>query len=621
MLMENFSIASLLNPQNRRLFKLNTFAAAGEDSFLLESFSGSEGLSRLYQFDLALLSDTANVKLKALIGRPATLEIELADGAVRHVNGYINRFSSQGSDGGYVRYAAVLSPWLWMLTCRFDSRIFQNKTVEDVVSEVFAGFGTLPKYEFRLSKALKQHSYITQYRESDFNFVQRLLENEGLFYYFEHTADSHVMIITDDSSTLLPLPEQPQIRFHSTSVTETADSITQWRAIRQLQSGKIAVRTFDYRQPRNFLPVTMQSLNDQGDVDKFEIYDFPGQYTHGTYEDGELMVRNRIEALELLGKTFYGDSNCRVMRPGFTFELIQHYEHDLGDAENRNFLLLSIEHRGSNNYMTGDQAGYFNKFVCVRKKIPYRPQLSTRKPSINGPQTAIVVGPPGEEIYTDELGRVKLQFHWDRNGEFNDQSSCWVRVAQSGASGGFGSIQIPRVGDEVVVVFLDGNPDRPLIMGSLYNSSNTPPWALPANKTQSGFLTRSMKGDGGTANFFRFEDKAGAEQIIMHAERNMDTEIELDETHDVGNNRSMTVGGTHTETVKKDTVVQVTEGSYTLQVDNQFIQVAAKQHIILQVGESSITLTPEGVEIKGKVIVTTSTDTTQITGAAVRIND
>ncbi|MBH3347165.1 type VI secretion system tip protein TssI/VgrG [Pseudomonas putida] len=614
-------LISLLSPQNRRLFKLNTFAQNSEEDLLLEHFSGSEGLSRLYQLDLALLSQRIDVKLKSLIGRLATVEIELADGNFRYINGYINRFSTQGSDGGYVRYSALLGPWLWMLTCRFDSRIFQDKTVQDVVSEVFAGFGSLAKYEFRLNKSLKPYSYITQYRESDFSFVQRLLENEGLFYYFEHTADAHVMIITDDSSTLLPLPEQPQIRFHSASVTETADSITQWHASRQLQSGKIAVRTFDYRQPRNFLPVTMQSLNEQGDVDKFEIYDFPGQYTHGTYEAGENLVRNRIEALELVGKTFYGDSNCRAMKPGYTFELTQHYVHDSGDAENRQFLLLSVEHRGSNNYMTGDQAGYHNKFVCVRRKIAFRPQLSTRKPLINGPQTAIVVGPPGEEIFTDELGRVKLQFHWDRLGAFNDQSSCWVRVAQSGASGGFGSIQIPRIGDEVVVVFLDGNPDRPLIMGSLYNSTNTPPWSLPANKTQSGFLTRSMKGDGGTANFFRFEDKAGAEQIIMHAERNMDTEIELDETHDVGNNRSITVGGTHTETVKKDTVVQVTEGSYTLQVDNQFIQVAAKQHIILQVGDSSITLTPEGIEIKGKVIVTTSTDTTQITGAAVRIND
>lgn len=472
-------VLSMLAPQNRRLFKLNILTQTANDEFLLEHFSGTEELSKLYEFDLALLSQQSDVKLKSLIGSQATVEIELSNGSFRHINGYVQRFSTQGSDGGYVRYAAVLGPWLWMLTCRFDTRIFQEKSVQAVVSEVFAGFGTLAKYEFRVSKPLKSHSYITQYRESDFNFVQRLLESEGLFYYFEHTADSHLMVITDDSSTLLPLPEQPQIRYHSASVTETADSITQWQSTRQLQSGQIAVRTFDYRQPRNFLPVTMQSLNQQGDVDRFEIYDFPGQYTHGSYEDGEAIVRNRIEALELMGKTFYGESNCRAMKPGYTFELTQHYLHDTGAAENRKFLLLSVEHRGSNNYMTGDQAGYVNRFVCVRKKIAYRPQLNTRKPLINGPQTAIVVGPPGEEIFTDELGRVKLQFHWDRQGQFNDQSSCWVRVAQSGASGGFGSIQIPRVGDEVVVVFLDGNPDRPLIMGSLYNSTNTPPWSLP----------------------------------------------------------------------------------------------------------------------------------------------
>ncbi|KPW84336.1 Rhs element Vgr protein, partial [Pseudomonas syringae pv. cerasicola] len=224
------------------------------------------------------------------------------------------------------------------------------------------------------------------------------------------------------------------------------------------------------------------------------------------------------------------------------------------------------------------------------------------KPGISGPQTAIVVGPPGEEIYTDEMGRVKVQFHWDRYGKFDDKSSCWVRVAQSGASGGFGSIQIPRVGDEVVVVFLDGNPDRPLVMGSLYNSQNTPPWSLPANKTQSGFLTRSAKGDGGTANFFRFEDKAGAEQVIVHAERNMDTEIELDEKHEVGNNRKVTVGGTNTEIIQKDTVTNVQQGSFTLKVDNQFIQVDAKQYILLKVGDSSISITPDGIQIKGKVI-------------------
>jgi type VI secretion system secreted protein VgrG len=616
----SMDLAALLSPQNRRLFKFKNLANP-EQQLLIESFKGREGLSQAYSFELLLVCEDSGVELKSMMGQLVTIEIELATGSPRYLAGYLTRFASIGSDGGMARYTATLNPWFSMLKNRFDTRIFQGNTVEEVVTQVFALCPAFSRHEFRLTKPQKRYTYITQYRETDFNFVQRLLEEEGMFYYFEHTAEGHTMIICDDSSTLVPLPEQPQIRFHTASVTETADSITQWSGNRQLQSGKIAVQTFDYRQPKNRLPVTMNSLNKQGDVENFEIYDFPGQYTHGTYDEGEALVRLRVEALELKGKSFSGASNCRAMKPGYTFELLQHYDHDQGSAEDRQFLLMGVESEGHNNYLNGHQASYYNTFTCVRKKIPFRPQLSTPRPTIPGPQTAIIVGPPGEEIFTDELGRVKIQFHWDRKGQHNDHSSCWVRVAQSGASGGFGSIQIPRVGDEVVVVFLDGNPDRPLVMGSLYNSQNTPPWSLPANKTQSGFLTRSTKGDGGTANFFRFEDKSGAEQIIMHAERNMDTEIEVDESHHVGANRTITVGGTHTETIKKDTVMNVQEGSLTIQVDNQFIQVNAKQHIILQVGDSSITLTPDGIEIKGNSISTVSTGTTQITGAQVRVND
>ncbi|MDF5893380.1 type VI secretion system tip protein VgrG [Pseudomonas syringae pv. syringae] len=594
-------LAAMLSPQNRRLFKFKNLANP-EQELLLESFRGTEGLSRAYQFDLLLVCQDSGVELKSMMGQHVVIEIELADGSPRYIAGYLTRFASGGSDGGMAKYTATLNPWFSMLKNRFDTRIFQGNTVEEVVTQVFAMCTAFSKHEFRLSKPLKRYTYITQYRESDFNFVQRLLEEEGMFYYFEHTAEGHTMIICDDSTTLVPLPEQPQIRFHSASVTETADSITDWNGDRRLQSGKMAVQTFDYRQPNNRLPVTMNSLNQQGDVENFEVYDFPGQYTHGTYDEGEALLRLRVEALELRGKSFRGASNCRAMKPGYTFELLQHYDHDQGSPEDRQFLLVLIDSEGHNNYLNGQQASYRNTFSCVRKKIVFRPQLTTNRSVISGPQTAIVVGPPGEEIFTDELGRVKIQFHWDRKGEHNDKSSCWVRVAQSGASGGFGSIQIPRVGDEVVVVFLDGNPDRPLVMGSLYNSQNTPPWSLPANKTQSGFLTRSAKGDGGTANFFRFEDKAGAEQVIMHAERNMDTEIELDEKHEVGNNRKVTVGGTNTEIIQKDTVTNVQQGSFTLKVDNQFIQVDAKQYILLKVGDSSISITPEGIQIKGKVI-------------------
>ena len=594
-------ISSFFTAQNRRLFKL-TMALKGGQELLLESFAGSEGLSPDFGFQLDLISDDASVKLKSAIGQSATIEIELATGGSRYINGHVLSFGNNGSDGGMSRYSAYVGSWLTMIEQRYDSQIFQDQTVEQVITKVFSRYEGLAKYEFRVGRTLKPYSYITQYRENDKHFVMRLLEQEGLFFYFEHAADSHTLIIMDDSTVLTPLPEQPQIRFHTASVTESSDSITEWTSAREFQAAKVSVQTFDYRQPGNRIPVTMNSLNQQGDAPSFEMYDYMGQYTHGNPSDGEVLVRHRIEALELKGKTFIGMSNCRALRLGHTFELTQHYEHDAGSADDRQFLIMGIEHHGNNNYTTGSQAGYGNKLYCVRKKIKFRPQMDSLKPAISGPQTAIIVGPPGEEIYTDEMGRVKVQFHWDRYGQFDDKSSCWVRVAQTGASGGFGSMQIPRVGDEVVVVFLDGNPDRPLIMGSLYNSQNTPPWSLPANKTQSGFLTRSMKGDGGTANFFRFEDKAGAEQVIVHAERNMDTEIELDEKHDVGNNRVVTVGGTQTEVIQKDTVMNVQQGSLTIKVDNQFIQVEALQHIVLKVGDSSITLTKDGITIQGKAI-------------------
>ncbi|WAC00431.1 type VI secretion system Vgr family protein [Pseudomonas putida] len=606
--------------QNKRLFTFDS-PLPPEQELQLLSFSGREAISELFSFQAELISQDARIELKKLIGKKVTVGIALADGSTRYLSAHVSDFVHTGADGGIANYSAELVPWLWILSRRRDSRIFQDKTTEQIVKEVFDYYLTLADHEFRLSQPLKPISYCTQYQESDLNFVLRMLEHEGLFFTFEHSQEGHRMIISDDSSILPQLERQPLIRYHSASVTETADSITAWSSARRMQPTRLALKSFDYKQPANPHLVQLNSVNQQGEVGQYEVFEYEGLYGYADSDEGLRKARRRLEAIEVDGKTFHGKSNCRAMEPGHYFELSQHYDHDNDTPDDRQFLLLSVTHWGRNNYANDGEAGYGNSFTCIRRKIPFRPSLSTPRAGISGPQTAIVVGPPGEEIYTDELGRVKLQFHWDRNGEFNDQSSCWVRVAQSGASGGFGSIQIPRVGDEVVVVFLDGNPDRPLIMGSLYNSSNTPPWSLPANKTQSGFLTRSMKGDGGTANFFRFEDKAGAEQIIMHAERNMDTEIELDEKHEVGNNRTITVGGTHNETVKKDTVVKVTEGSYTLQVDNQFIQVAAKQHIILKVGDSSITLTPEGIQIKGKVITTTSTDITKITGAPVRIND
>ncbi|WP_055003495.1 type VI secretion system Vgr family protein [Pseudomonas coronafaciens] len=509
-------LTALFAPQNRRLIKLTT-VARNEQELLLEKFTGTEGLSELFSFELSMISRDAGLQLKSQIGQPAQLAIELATGEARYINGYISTFSLQGSDGGLARYSATLSPWLWMLSRRIDSRIFQEQTIEEVIRTVFAAYGALPDFEFQLSQPLKPHSYITQYRESDLTFVLRLLEHEGLFFYFEHSEEKHTLIILDHSRDLSPLAQQPRIRYHSASITETADSITEWRSHRSLQPGRLSIQTFDYKQPRNQLPVSMPSLNEQGNVDSYEVYDFLDHYSHGTFDDGERLVRQRLEAIEVQGKTFTGISNCRAMYPGHTFELTQHFDHDQGSAEDRSFLLLSVTHNGRNNYLSDEKAGYANEFVCIRQKIPYRHPITIPRPTVPGPLSAIVVGPQGEEVFTDELARIQVRFHWQR-GDSLPQGTTWLRVAMPSAGSGFGHQFMPRIGQEVLVTFLAGDIDRPLVTSVLYNNNNLPPRfskasGLPGNRTLSGIRTQEHKGSG--FNELLFDDTPGSLRTRM----------------------------------------------------------------------------------------------------------
>ncbi|MGE7990094.1 type VI secretion system tip protein TssI/VgrG [Pseudomonas sp. NPDC089554] len=504
-------LTKLFTAQNRRLIKLTT-PLQDDQALLLEHFSGNEGLSTLFKFELALISQDAGLELKSLMGQPARLDIELADGDVRYIHGHITQFNLLGSDGGLARYSATLSPWLWMLTRRVDSRIFQEQTVETVIRTVFEHYGGLGTFEFRLFKPLKSHSYITQYRETDLNFVLRLLEQDGLFFYFDHSKDGHRLIITDQSQALEALPEQPQIRYHSAFVTQTSDAITQWRSHRALQSGKMAIQTFDYQQPRHRLPIQLDSLNEQGDVPAYEVYDFFGAYSHRLPEEGESLVRRRLEAIEAQAKTFTGSSNCRAMRAGYSFELTHHFNHEGGAAEARQFLLVSVEHRGRNNYFSDEPAAYDNQFVCIRQSIPYRHPITVPRPTINGPLSAIVVGPQGEEVFTDELARIQVRFHWQR-GDSLPQGTTWVRVAMPSAGSGFGHQFLPRIGQEVLVTFLAGDIDRPVVTSVLYNAEQTPPRfskaaGLPGNRALSGIQTQEHKGRG--FNELLFDDTPGA---------------------------------------------------------------------------------------------------------------
>lgn len=504
-------LTPLFTAQHRRLIKLKTPHSNAEE-LLLESFTGNEGLSTLSNVELSLISQNAFIELKSFIGQPAHLQVELPAGEPRYIHGYFSSFSLLRSDGGLAHYCATLKPWLWMLTHRQDCRIFQEQTIEAIIRTVFAHYGALASFEFHLSRPLKLHSYVTQYRESDLNFVLRLLEHEGLFFYFDHSKQGHTLIITDASACLSPLPEQPRIRYHSATVTESADAITAWSSQRALHSGSMAIQTFDYRQPRNPLHSSMNTLNNQGDIEHYEIYDFLGHYSHRLPSEAELLLRHRLEALEVDGKTFQGASNCRALRPGYTFELTQHFDHDGDTPENRQFLLLKVKHQGSNNYLTDQPASYDNTFVCIRQKIPYRHPLTVPRPSIAGPLSAIVVGPAGEEVFTDELARVQVRFHWQR-GDNLPQGTTWLRVSMPSAGSGFGHQFVPRIGQEVLVTFLAGDIDRPLVTSVLYNAEHYPPHfskasGLPGDRALSGIKSQEHKGKG--FNELVFDDTPGA---------------------------------------------------------------------------------------------------------------
>ncbi|MBO1853350.1 type VI secretion system tip protein VgrG [Burkholderia cenocepacia] len=569
--MQMSEIASFFQLQSNRLFTIET-PLKGRSDLVLVDFHCTEGLSQNFEMHVRLASQDKNIELKKLIGQPVTITLQLTDALAsseeRYFHGYVAAFSHLDTDGGFAMYSATILPWLWMLSRRQDIRIFQEENTEAILARVFREYGKLASFEFRLSKGTQNRSYCTQYRETDLAFVERLMREDGLFYYFEHAKDGHKLIIADNSVTAKPIDgRSPSLQYNQGEAMDNLAVITSFQAQRQLAPDTVGLKTFDYKIPHARRFVSGGTEVNQGDVPSYEIYDYLGEHGFADSDRGEELARFRTEALAAHSKTFVGVTTGRLMMPCRYFELDDHYDHASTKQEDRQFLLLTVSHTGTNNYEPGEgSSAYSCSFTCIRKKIPYRPAFEGERPTIVGPQTAIVVGPKGEEIYTDSLGRVKVQFHWDRLGKRDQGSSCWVRVSQPWAGSGFGMIQIPRIGDEVVVSFLDGNPDRPLVTSRVYNSQNMPPWALPANATQSGILTRSTKtGNVNTANAIRFEDKKGEEEVWLHAEKDQRIEVEHDESHWVGNDRTKNidhdetvhVGHDRTETVDNNETIHV----------------------------------------------------------------
>jgi type VI secretion system secreted protein VgrG len=531
-------------------FRIKTAAFSATD-LLLESFSCSEALSTLTEITATLLSPRADLDADKILGKPVTIEIELRGDGKRHFNGFVSRFALTGASGRFFRYQAIVRPWFWFLTRTTDCRIFQDMKVPDIVKTVFDDH-PIAVHDFKLFREYPKWDYCVQYRESDFNFVSRLLEYEGIYYRFEHSDGQHKLILLDSASAHDPQPDgSEELPFFSAGQQPPpgVDFVSRWAMTRSVQPGKFAIKDFDFELPPSKLLVEDQKKR-KNDLSDFETFDYPGGFTKDP--EGVHYLENRRDEAQSRFEVFSGATNAQNVRVGFTFKMRRHPRAD----QNAEYLVTGTDIQASNGSFdagSGQGAGFHCEISALAAAQQFRPLRRAQKGWVHGPQTAVVVGKEGDEIHTDKFGRVRVQFHWDRLGKKNEKSSCMIRVAQIWAGKNFGGMFIPRVGHEVIVDFLEGDPDQPIITGCVYNGDNMPPWTLPANATQSGVLTRSSKsGTPANANAIRFEDKKGSEQLWLHAERNQDIEVEADETHWVGHDRKKTIDHDETTHVKHD---------------------------------------------------------------------
>jgi type VI secretion system secreted protein VgrG len=502
----------------------------GPDALLLTGFSGVEGVSMPFSFGLDLLSEDDAVAAADLLRTPVTVTLSLTGGDERTFHGLVRRFVQEGRAEELTSYQAEIVPWLWFLSLSRECRIHQNLSVPEILETVFRGLGHAD-FELRCTKSYPKREFCVQYRETHLDFVSRLMEEEGIFYFFEHTPERHLLVIADDNGAVKPCPGGECARM-APQGADGDDVVGTLHWEEQACSGKVVLRDYDFLQPSLSLESTIAGTEPE------EVYDYPGEYT--APDEGERYARIRLEEAAALRKVVRGQSTCRAFRGGFQFELEEHFR----AAANQPYMLLQVQHvasAGEYRAGAGEPMEYRNHFAAIPHAVVFRPQRVTPRPVVYGSQTALVVGPAGEEVWVDAHGRIKVQFYWDRLGQKDENSSCWVRVAQPWAGKGWGAVQIPRIGNEVVVEFLEGDPDRPLVTGSVYNAEQTPPFDLPGAGIQMGMKSRSSKGGGGY-NEITLTDTKGTELITIHGQYDMGTVIEHDDTLRVGNNQSISIG-------------------------------------------------------------------------------
>ena len=519
--------------------------ALGEDVLLLAGLTGDEGVSMPFRWRLELLSEDGCISPGDVLRTPVTLHLRLADGSERIVHGLVRRFAQLGRRDELAEYRAEVVPWLWFLSLGRECRIYQNLSVPEIAEQVFRAQGW-SDFELRCTKSYPKREYCVQYRETHLDFVQRLLEDEGIFYFFEHSAGKHLLVLADGADAVQPCPAMPKARMAPQEAPDGDDVVTELYREHAARAGKVALRDYDPLQPSLKLESTLSGEEPE------EVYDYPGGYTQPG--EGDRYARLRLEAQAARRETVRGAGTCRAFASGFRFDLADHYRSDANQA----YTLLRVRHTArAGDYRSWESAplDYRNRFLATPHSVPWRPPRATARPIVRGSQTALVVGPAGEEVWTDKHGRIKVQFYWDREGKKDENSSCWVRVAQPWAGKGWGAVQIPRIGNEVVVEFLEGDPDRPLVTGSVYNAEQAPPFALPG--IQMGMKSRSSPGGGGY-NEITMTDTKGKEAITIHGQYDMTTTVEHDRTDTVKNNETVSITVDRTESVGGNEQISIT---------------------------------------------------------------
>jgi type VI secretion system secreted protein VgrG len=554
-----------------RLIELVDTSLFGGEA-VVTTFEGREGLSQHFEFFLTIDSPKPALTPADVIGKPIGFQLNRESGSPRFFHGYISHLwagdyiASKGEQALPSRvYRIRVAPWSWFMTRAARAFVYlpekQEKSIQDVIDRLMQhvkDYGHVnPWLDPSGASIMKNRKteHCVQYRESDYAFLARTLERYGVYYYFRHEASKHTMVLNDKQA--YPTLPEAEIDYPGSLGRQTVTPcILEWQHAYEFVSGKWSQTDYDFKQPSTSLKV--EAAKNSGvslsTNSGYELYDYPNDYVRKS--DGREEALRRQEEEEVRFNTVTGRSSCVTMTPGYVFKLKSHS--NARSEAGKSYMLTSVEHLASQpgRWASPDQQEtYMNRFTCIPKEMQYRPTRSTPRPQLSSIQTAVVVGPVGEEIYTDEFGRVKVQFHWDREGKRDENTSCWIRVSQSHAGPGFGGIDIPRVGEEVIVSFLEGDPDRPLITGRVYHQEAMPPFGLPSEKTRSGLKTKTYKGGG--YNELSMDDSPGKEQIRIHGQYNLDTVVENNETHHIKNNRTKTIDVDENNTIGKNQTLTV----------------------------------------------------------------